>query len=148
MRQVFATPITGASYSVLYRAIATLLCAAVIVQGAIAVTRGPGIEGFGTGALLWFGIALLALLTTYALMMRAKTTIDAAGLRQTGLIERRVDWSELHSARLAGFVFSRRVLVRSTSGRYRVFNGGTPALIAAFERIAEQYPVGGGGSGR
>jgi hypothetical protein len=146
MRQAFTKPVTGASYSLAYRTIASLLCVAVIVQGAIAVARAPGVESFGTGALPWFGIALLALLATYALMMRARTTIDAAGLRQTGLIERRVDWAELHSARLAGFVVSRRLLVRSTSGQYRVFNGGTPALIAAFERIAQRYPVGGGGS--
>lgn len=141
MKDEFATAVSGASYSALYRATATVLVAAVIVQGVVAMTRGPGIEAFGAGTGLWLGIALLALLITYALMMCAKTTVDAAGIRQSGLIERRVDWTDLQTARLAGFAFSRRLIVRSAFGHYRVFFAGTPALVASFERIAARYSV-------
>lgn len=141
MKDAFATPVSGASYSVSYRLVATLLCAAVLAQGVSVATRGPGFVAFGTNASLWFGLALLAMLGTYTLMMRAKTTVDAVGIRQSGLMERRVDWAELQSARLAGFAFSRRLVVRSSFGQYRVFMAGTPALIAAFERIAASYPA-------
>lgn len=140
MKDEFATAVSGASYSLLYRATASVLVIAVLAQGASVMTRGPGIEAFGS-TLVWFGLALVALLVTYVMMMRARTMVDATGLRQSGLIERRVDWGDLHTARLAGFAFSRRMIVRSTFGQYRVFFAGTPELAAAFERIAAAYPA-------
>jgi hypothetical protein len=141
VKQEFAIPVSGASYSATYRTVATLLCVAVIAQGVSVLARGPGIAALGATGALWFGIALLVLMATYVLMMRATTTIDASGIRQSGLIERRIDWPDVHSAQLAGFGFSRRLVVRSGFGMYRKFFGGTSALVAAFERIAAAYPA-------
>jgi hypothetical protein len=74
--------------------------------------------------------------------MRSVTTIDERGIGQSGLIEKRVEWSALRSARVAGFGTSRRLLVRTDRGKFRVFFGGTPRLAQAFVAMATEHPPG------
>lgn len=54
----------------------------------------------------------------------------------TGLIEKRVEWSELRSARVAGFGAARRLLVRTEGGKFRGFCGATPEPAQAFAQVA------------
>jgi len=72
-------------------------------------------------------------------MFTSTTTIDDKGIRQSGLVEKKVEWSEVYSARLLGPRFARRLMVRTINGRFRFFFGGSPELQAAFARIAESY---------
>lgn len=134
----FGAPVRGPAYSRGFRISATALLAVVLLLAArnyeqwLALTRAQ--DGGFIGA-----AGILVLIGSYAVLMRSVTTIDAAGIRQSGLLEKRADWSELQSARLVGFGFARRLLVHTAFGKFRVFYGGTPELAAAFERIAARF---------
>ena len=139
MRDEFTTPVRGAAYSRVHRGAATLVSVAVVAMGIATLLRG--VDSIGVNTWLWFALALLVLAATYALMMRARTTIDAVGIRQSGVIERRVDWTDVQNTRMTRWGLSRRLIVRSSFGQFRVFLAGTPELVAAFERIAARYPA-------
>ena len=134
----FLQPVSGPAYGPVFRALATAILLAVGALASRVALQQPGdvalIERYGI-----FGLGLLALAASYWVMFRSTTTIDAAGIRQSGLIERKVDWSEVHSVRVFGPKFARRLMVRTVNGRFRFFFGGSPELLAAFARIAQSY---------
>lgn len=138
MREQFTEPVSGASYSVLYRVLATALLLVVFGQGVRVTIAVPQID---SGGWLWLGLGFFVMIATYVLLMLARTTIDAKGLHQTGLLGKEVAWDEITAARVTGFALSRRLAVRTISGRYKVFHGGTPQLVASFKRIVEHFPA-------
>ena len=139
MKDEFAQPVSGPAYSAIYRLLATVLFVLVLAQGGVALTSAAG-SGQLRGALwIWIALAVAVLVITYALMLRARTTIDTRGIVQTGLVERRVEWHDIRAARVGGLPASRRLIVRSLDGRRFVFFGGTAELHAAFQRIGTQY---------
>ena len=133
------TPTCGAAYGPRFRLLASAITFGLLGYGAWLVAfEVPGpISGNG-----WTLIAACALmmLGNWYLMLRAATTIDEHGVRQSGLIERRVAWDEVWYVRIGGFAFSRRLIVRTINGRFKYFYGGTPELHAAFARVAARYP--------
>lgn len=136
----FSTPVRGPAYGPAFRAVATLIFVAVLASAARAYLALPdeGQAEHGWGLLL---VGLAALAGSYYLLMTSTTTIDAQGIRQSGLLEKKVAWAQVEAARLGGFAFSRRLVVRAGGSlRPKVFFGGTPDLIAAFQRIAAAYP--------
>lgn len=133
-------PVSGPAYPVAVRFGASLLTLAILVAGAgafDALAQQPPRAWLLPGA----GLAVVG--GSYYFQMRSVTTIDERGIRPSGLIEKRVDRSELRSARSAGFGAARRLLVRTDSGKFRVFFGGTPELAQAFVAIAAAHPPGG-----
>ena len=93
------------------------------------------------GAAAWWLLATaLMLLASYAMIMLSTTTIDAEGIAQTGLPERRVRWQDIDFAQVAGWPLARRLRVRTVAGKRVVFGGSGAALLAAFERIAAAHP--------
>lgn len=135
----FEPPVRGAAHGRLQRVVATALVALV----AIGLLRLLWTEPAATqGGSPWFiGSAVFALLVAYAFLMASTTTLDADGIRQSGLLERKVAWSEIASVRLGGFGFARLLRVRTRGGRRIAFAGATPELEAAFARVvAEQSP--------
>jgi hypothetical protein len=138
MKVDFSAPVRGAAYSPAFRALATAIFLAVLAMGARAWLNLPEEpEARFNWGLLAVGLAALA--GSYLMLMSSTTTIDAQGIRQSGLIDKRVEWGQVESARLGGFAFSRRLIVRAGFVRPKVFFGGTPELVAAFERIAVAY---------
>lgn len=138
MKSPLPAPVSGPAYSVAVRVGASVLTVLVFVAGAGAfdtLAQQPSRAWLLPGA----GLAVVA--GSYCFLMRSVTTIDEHGIRQSGLIERRVQWPELRSARVAGFG-ARRLVVRTESGQFRVFHGGTPALRQAFAAIAAAHPPG------
>lgn len=138
-RVAFDAPVSGPAYGRGFRVFATLAVLALLAFGARAVfvllPEPPSRDG-------WFflGAVVFALIGSWYFMVTARTTIDAQGIRQSGLIERRTAWDEVRHARVRGPGFSRRLVVRNVAGRFRYYYGGTPELAAAFERIATAYP--------
>jgi hypothetical protein len=135
----FSTPVRGLAYGPAFRALATLIVVVVLASAVRAHLTLPdeALAQQGWGPLL---IGLAALAGSYYLLMTSTTTIDAQGIRQSGLLEKKVVWAQVEAARLGGFAFSRRLIVRAGSLRPKVFFGGTPELVAAFQRIAAAYP--------
>jgi hypothetical protein len=134
----FEQPVSGPAYGRFFRVVATAMLLAVLAMAARAALQAPVGTPIGDrfGIL---GLGLFALGASYWMMIRATTTIDDAGIRQSGLIETKVTWSEVYSARLFGPPFARRLLVRTINGRFRFFFGGTPELHAAFARIVQRF---------
>lgn len=134
----FAQPVSGPAYGRFFRLLATAMIVGVVAMAARATLQLPSDVRAAQGYWL-LGLGLLALITSFWFLMLARTTIDATGIRQTGLTDKAVAWPELYSARLFGPPFARRLMVRTINGRFRFFFGGSPELLAAFARIAEAY---------
>ncbi len=134
----FATPVSGPAYSLAFRVMATIALLLVLWQGAFAIATLQE-QGASSDAWLLFAAGIAVLLVTYVLLLRARTTIDAQGICQSGLLQRRVAWSDVQAVRLGGPSFARRLRVRIGFGQVRVFFGGADNVIEAFGRIAEVY---------
>jgi hypothetical protein len=134
----FPQPVSGPAYGRFFRVLATAMLLGVLAMAARATLQLPDDVAAAQGYWL-LGIGMLALIGSYWVMMRSKTTIDAAGIRQSGLTEKQATWQEVRSARLFGPPFARRLMVRKASGRLLFFFGGSPELLAAFGRIAQAY---------
>jgi hypothetical protein len=136
---LFADPVSGPAYGRTFRLFATLAVLALLAYGVrvvfVLLPEPPSREGW-----IVLGASTIALIGTWYFMVTARTTIDAQGIRQSGLVERRTDWSEIWHARVRGPAFSRRLVVRNVGGRFRYFYGGTPELLAAFDVIAAAHP--------
>jgi hypothetical protein len=136
MAPEFAQPVSGPAYGRTFRVLATVLLLTVLAMAARATLHLPEDEKAAQG--YWIlGIGMMALIASYWVLLRSTTTIDAAGIRQTGLTDKKVEWHDLRSARVFGPPFARRLMVRTTNGRFRFFFGGSPELLAAFARIEQ-----------
>jgi hypothetical protein len=134
----FPQPVSGPAYGRTFRALATAMLLAVVAMAARATLNLPQDNAAAQG--YWMlGVGMLALVASYWVLIRSTTTIDAAGIRQTGLTDKKVVWGEIHNARLFGPPFARRLMVRTANGRFRFFFGGSPDLLDAFARIAAAY---------
>lgn len=135
----FSVPVSGPAYTRGFRAIATVILLAVLLMAVRAWWHlGPSQEQNQTFSMLTLGFAVLA--GSYWFLISSTTVIDAQGVRQSGLMDKKVEWDEIVVARVGGFWISRRLIVRTARGRFRAFYGGTPQLLAAFERIAAAFP--------
>jgi len=138
-RVPFDSPVSGPAYGLAFRIFATVAVLALLTYGArvvfVVLPEPPSRDGW-----ILLGAAAFALIGPWYFMLIAMTTIDAQGIRQSGLIERKTDWSEIGYARVRGPSFSRRLLVRNIGGRVRYYFGGTRQLHAAFDQIAAAYP--------
>ncbi len=134
----FSEPVSGPAYGRTFRTLATVMLLLVVAMAARATLYLPDDQQAAQGYWL-LGIGLLGLVASYWVFLRSTTTIDAKGIRQSGLTDKKVEWREMYSARLFGPPFARRLMVRTVSGRFRFFFGGSPELLAAFARIAQAY---------
>lgn len=134
----FSQPVSGPAYGKPFRFVATVVVLIVLVMAARASLQLPEADADAKGYGL-LGLGLLALLGAYWVLIQSKTTIDAVGIRQTGLTDTKVEWREVRSARLFGPPFARRLLVRTMNGRFRFFYGASPELMTAFARIEQAY---------
>ena len=134
----FSQPVAGPTYGRFFRVLATVMLVAVLAMAARATLSLPDDAAAAQGYWL-LGIGLLALAASYWVLLRATTTIDAVGIRQSGMTEKKVQWQRVRSARLFGPPFARRLMVRTANGRFHFFFGGSPELLDAFARIAKAY---------
>jgi hypothetical protein len=134
----FTRPVSGPAYGRTFRVLATAMIAFALLMAARATVSLPEDQQAAQG--YWIlGLGLIALLGSYWVFLRSTTTIDAAGIRQSGLTDKKVAWREIYSARLFGPPFARRLMVRTVNGRFRFFFGGSPALLEGFARVAQAY---------
>lgn len=139
MKTPLPTPASGPAYPLAARLGASVLTLLVLAAGTAAF---DALAQQPLRAWLLPGAGLAVVAGSYYFLMCSVTTIDERGIGQSGLIEKRVEWSELRSARVAGFGTARRLLVRTDRGKFRVFFGGTPRLAQAFVAIATAHPPG------
>ena len=138
-RVLFDAPVSGPAYGRAFRVSATVAVLALLAYGArVVFVLLP--EPAGRESWIILAAATFGLVGTWYFMVTATTTIDAQGIRQSGLVERKTAWSEVWHARVRGPAFSRRLVVRNAGGRFRYYYGGTAELLAAFDLIAAAYP--------
>lgn len=136
-----AATLSGPAYSPWFKMIATLFSFGLSAYAASFMLRHD--VGLASQALLL--VAIASLLLSYRSFLRSTVTIDADGLRQTGLLGKEVRWDDVRGAKLiglpgAGWLSPPRLVVR-TGTAFHTFNGGTPALLTEFARISLAYEM-------
>ncbi len=133
--------VNGPAYSPWFKLIATLFTFGLAGYAASFLIRHGG--DLSAQALL-LG-AILLLLLSYRGFLHATVTIDADGIRQSGLLGKQVMWPDVRGAKLiglprAGWLSPPRLVVRTGTAFY-TFNGGTQDLLAEFARISLAYEM-------
>jgi hypothetical protein len=136
--------VSGPSYSLWFKAMATLATSALAVYGISIVMRFPLLQyGFALKLLLLSAALMLAV--SYYWFLRATTTIDERGITQTWIYNRQVEWRDVRSAKMigipyAGWLFPPRLVVR-TGNSFSTFNGGTREVLIEFAKISLAFQV-------
>ena len=133
--------VTGPAYSPWFKMLATLFTFGLAGYAASFMIRQG--DDLGTQSLM-LG-AILLLLLSYRGFLHATVTIDADGIRQTGLLGKDARWDDIRGAKLiglprAGWVSPPRLVVRTGTAFY-TFNGGTQELLTEFARISLAYEM-------
>ncbi|HCY64921.1 MAG TPA: hypothetical protein DHV59_19300 [Oxalobacteraceae bacterium] len=134
--------VTGPSYNSWFKFVATIISLTLAIYGVSVVLRFPILQ-FGFGIKLLLAGAALMLGVSYYWFLRARTTIDEKGIRQTWLYTRQVAWSDVRGVKMLGipflsWIFPPRLVVR-TGNAFMTFNGGTQDLLIEFAKVALAY---------
>jgi hypothetical protein len=137
--------ITGPAYSRSFQRIATVITLVLVIYGLSVATRFPLLQ-YSIGVLWLLGGMSLLLVTTWWFFLHSTVTIDQTGLRQTWIFDKKVEWRDVRSARLLGVPLLHRLLpprlmLRTSTGFFITFQGGTPELLAEYARIAMAFDV-------
>jgi len=136
--------VTGPAYGAGFKLVATLLTTVLLGYGVSVAQRFPLLSlGLGVKALL-AGAGAMLLVSCYW-FLRARTTIDADGVRQSWVIDKRVDWGDVRGARMigipyAGWLFPPRMVVR-TGNAFTTFNGGSREVLVEFAKISLAFQM-------
>src|SRR6476660_9761399 len=137
-----AAPVTGPAYNNGFKLLATLITLMLLLYGASVAWRFPMLS-FGLGVKALLAASVLMLGVSYYWFLRAVTTIDAQGIRQSWVYDKQVSWSEVRGAKMIGipylsWLFPPRMVVR-TGNAFMTFNGGTREILTEFARISLAY---------
>jgi len=136
--------VSGPAYGNGFKVVATVLTIVLAVYAGSVALRFPLPQfGFGVKALL-VGAAVMLAVSQYW-FLRATTTVDADGIRQTGMIDKRVRWDEVRGAKMIGipylsWLFPPRMIVR-TGTAFTTFNGGSQDVLVEFARISLAFQM-------
>jgi hypothetical protein len=139
-----AQTVSGPSYSVWFKLLATVVSIALATYGVDIALRYPLLQyGLGVKALLL--CAALMLIVSYYWFLRSTITIDERGITQTWLYNRQVEWRDVRSAKMIGIpflsaVFPPRLVVR-TGNSFSTFNGGTRDVLVEFAKISLAFQL-------
>jgi hypothetical protein len=147
MQLGFYTPqatVRGPAYSVWFKVLATAVTGALALYGINIAMHFPLLHyGFGVRALLLGSAAMLAL--SYYWFLQSVVTIDAQGITQSWLYNRKVEWRDIRSAKMIGipfmsWIFPPRLVVR-TGNAFTTFNGGSREVLVEFAKISLAYQM-------
>ncbi|RJG15887.1 hypothetical protein D3872_11805 [Massilia cavernae] len=136
--------ISGPAYGKGFKLFATVMTIGLFAYGASIALRFPLLQyGVGVKALV-FGAALM-LAISYYWFLRARTTIDAAGIHQTWLFDKKVEWRDVRGAKMIGipylsWLFPPRMVVR-TGNSFTTFNGGSREVLIEFAKISLAFQM-------
>lgn len=136
--------VSGPAYGAGFKLCASVVTLALLLYGARVALRFPLLQfGLGVQALLLGSVVMLAV--SYYWFLRARTTIDADGIRQSWLYDKRVEWREVRGAKMIGipylsWLFPPRLVVR-TGNAFTTFNGGSRDVLVEFARISLAFQM-------
>ena len=139
-----ARNVTGPSYGNGFKIFATVLTFGLLAYGASIALRFP-LPAFGFGVKALLAGALLMLGVSYYWFLRARTTIDESGIRQTWLYDKKVEWRDVRGAKMIGipyasWLFPPRMIVR-TGTSFTTFNGGSREVLIEFAKISLAFQM-------
>lgn len=139
-----AVPVAGPAYGGGFKIIATFITVVLLGYGASVALRFP-LFGYGFGVKVLLVGATSLLLLSYYWFLRSRTTIDAAGIRQSWVMDKQVAWSEVRGAKMIGipymsWLFPPRMIVR-TGNSFTTFNGGSRDLLVEFAKISIAFQM-------
>ncbi|MDC8757766.1 hypothetical protein [Janthinobacterium fluminis] len=143
----FYTPrqtVSGPAYGTGFKVFASVVTFGLLAYGASVALRFPlGQYGLGVKALLLASMVMLGV--SYYWFLRARTTIDATGIRQSWVYDKRVDWSDVRGAKMIGipylsWLFPPRMVVR-TGNAFTTFNGGSQDVLIEFAQISLAFQM-------
>lgn len=132
----FATPVRGPSYRVSAKAGAV---GAVIMLVAYALRASDQLMQLPSSMLLMMATAFLGVVVTTWFIITGTTTIDAQGVRQHWITEKKYNWTEIKWAKHMRLPFTSRLMISTGSRPLKVIQSGTPELDAAFKEIVAYY---------
>jgi hypothetical protein len=131
--------VEGAAFSLPFRLLATVIvggCAFWLAQLWSAGSLGSA----KTGGLGWFLAGMVLMGWTWWAIMTSRTHLDAEGLHQRWIWNKHMAYDDLAFGKLIrvrglDWLIAPRLYVRTLFGKFAVFYGATPELIAEFERL-------------
>ena len=138
------TTVSGPAYNGGFKVMATVLTLALLAYGASVAWRFP-LPAFGFGVKALLAGALCMLGVSYYWFLKARTTIDERGIRQTWLYDKHVEWRDVRAAKMIGipylsWLFPPRMIVR-TGNSFTTFNGGSQEVLIEFARISLAFQM-------
>ncbi|QHI96578.1 hypothetical protein GT347_00330 [Xylophilus rhododendri] len=132
--------VEGQAFSRPFQMLATLLvagCFSWVLRLWLrdAITWGPG--------MVWVVAGLAMMAWTWVCVLRSRTVIDGLVLQQRWIWNKRLALGELAYCkviRMPGldWLVAPRLYARTLSGKFLVFYGATPALVAEFSRLSRE----------
>lgn len=136
--------VSGPAYGGGFKVVATILTLVLLAYGASVAWRFE-LPSFSIGVKLLLICAVAMLLVSWYWFLRARTTIDATGIRQTWLYDKQVTWSDVRGAKMIGipylsWLFPPRMIVR-TGSAFTTFNGGSRDILIEFAKISLAFQM-------
>ncbi len=132
----------GAAYSLLFKLLGTAIVGSCAVWLAQLLTSGVLASSRTTGV-VWFAAGLAMMAWTWWHILRSRTRVSTEGLHQAWIWDKQMPFDDLAYAKLIripglDWLIAPRLYVRTLMGKFTVFYGATPALVAEFERIVKE----------
>ena len=139
-----AKAVTGPAYGVGFKVFATILTVVLAVYMSSIAWRFP-LLSFGIGVKALLAGAGLMLAISYYWFLKARTTVDETGIRQTWMFDKQVEWREVRGAKMIGipylsWLFPPRMVIR-TGNSFTTFNGGSQAVLIEFAKISLAFQM-------
>ncbi|MBC7600004.1 MAG: hypothetical protein H7238_13435 [Polaromonas sp.] len=135
-------PVEDAAFSPLFKLLATAIVggcafwlARLLTSGALATPRTTGV--------VWFVAGLTMMGWTWWHILRSRTRISSEGLHQGWIWDKHMPFDDLAYGKLIrvrglDWLIAPRLYVRTLMGKFMVFYGASPALVAEFEQIVKE----------
>lgn len=139
-----AKPVSGPAYGIGFKFFATTITVALAAYTVSVMLRFSVLQlGFGVKLLLLGAAVMLGV--SYYWFLRARTTIDGQGIRQTWLYDKKVEWRDVRGAKMIGipyasWLFPPRMVVR-TGNSFVTFNGGSREVLIEFAKISLAFQM-------
>ena len=139
-----AQTVRGPAYSAWFKLLATVVTVGLMLYGASIALQFPLLQyGFGVKAILLGSALMLAI--SYYWFLRSTTTVDAGGITQTWMYNKRVEWRDVRGAKMigipyAGWLFPPRLVIR-TGNSFTTFNGGSREVLIEFAKISLAFQM-------
>jgi hypothetical protein len=137
-------PVTGPAYSGVFKILATVVTILLTAYAVHIALQFPLMQySFGVKALLAGSAVMLGV--SYYWFLRSTVTIDDKGITQKWMYDRKVEWSDIRSAKMIGipflsWIFPPRLIVR-TGTAFTSFNGGSKDVLLEFAKISLAYQM-------